>query len=119
MNIAQDKGENALRSGQEPHQREEMDQAESASRASFTLEPEKGLTPDPEEYNKGAAQGNIKQTDQTDETDEGDVAPIGEPDFDSDVDADIDTELNADENTVTPDDLQALNGEDEDDNTRI
>jgi hypothetical protein len=51
----------SLRASQEPHQREEVDQAESASNASFTLEPEKGLTPDPEEFNQGDVQDNIKQ----------------------------------------------------------
>lgn len=51
----------SLLSGQDPHQKEEMDQATRASAASFNLEPEKGISPDPDEYNKGDEQGNIKQ----------------------------------------------------------
>jgi hypothetical protein len=61
MHTDQNDYKGSLRASQEPHQREEMDQAESASNASFTLEPEKGLTPDPEEFNQGDAQNNIKQ----------------------------------------------------------
>lgn len=51
----------SLLSGQEPHQKEDFDQAERASAASFELEPEKGITPDPQTYNHGDDQGNIKQ----------------------------------------------------------
>lgn len=61
----------SLLSGQEPHQKEEMDQATRASAASFNLEPEKGITPDPDEYNRGDEQGNIKQI----HTDEDDSLP--------------------------------------------
>lgn len=112
MSTAQNDNGNSLRSGQEPHQREEMDQAEAASKASFSLEPEKGITPDPDDYNKGATQGNIKQIDSSEDIER---APTGTQEFDTVSD----TDLNEDENAVTPDDLQALGGKEEDDTTSI
>ena len=107
MNNDQKDNSNSLRASQEPHQREEMEQAESASSASFTLAPEKGLTPDPEEFNQGDPQGNIKQTDRTDA---GQSEPTGAEGFDEVSPIYLDE----DENTVTSDDLQALTGLDQD-----
>jgi hypothetical protein len=106
MNTNQD-NTGSLRASQEPHQREEMDQAESASKASFTLEPEKGLTPDPEVFNQGDAQDNIKQIDQTDKQQSEPAAAAG-------FDTVSPVNLDEDEHTVTPDDLQALTGLDQD-----
>lgn len=68
----------SLRSGQEPHQKEDFDQAESASAASFELEPDKGITPDPKEYNQGEEQGNIKQMPKADVTGSGEFDPVNE-----------------------------------------
>jgi hypothetical protein len=107
MHTDQNDNTGSLRASQEPHQREEMDQAESASKASFTLEPEKGLSPDPEEFNQGDAQDNIKQIDQDDKRQS---VPAGTASFDTVSPVNLDE----DENTVTPDDLQALTGLDQD-----
>ena len=107
MNIDQNDNSNSLRASQEPHQREEMDQAESASSASFILEPEKGLTPDPEQFNQGDPQENIKQTDHTD-------AEQSETSGAESFDAVSPVDLDENDNTVTPDDLQALTGLDQD-----
>lgn len=85
-----------LLSGQEPHQKEEMEQAEKASVASFTLEPEKGLT------EIGNDTHNIKKA-----SGEGDASSAG---FDSVSDVDLDD----DGTEVTEEDLQALDGRDED-----
>lgn len=63
------KNTGSLLSGQEPHQKEDFDQAERASAASFELDPDKGITPDPEEYNQGDEQGNIKQMPKADNDD--------------------------------------------------
>ncbi len=106
MNTEQEENKGSLLSRQESHQREEMDQAEKASRASYTLEPEKGIT-DTGTYNQGAEQGNIKQS-QNHQTD-----PIQQFDPVSDVD------LDAGENDLTNDDLQALGGLDRDENTTM
>src|SRR5689334_5518982 len=106
MNTEKNQNENSLLAGQEPHQKEEIDQATAASAASFTLEPEKGLTPDPDQYNKGAEQGNIKQTESADYEQ---AASSGTTGFDAVSPVDLD----ADENTITEDDLQALGGVDE------
>lgn len=84
-----------------------MDQAEAASNASFSLEPEKGITSDPHKYNRGEAQDNIKQIEGEDYQD---TSSRGSVEFDSVSDIDLDE----DESSVTPDDLQALNGIDED-----
>ena len=107
MHTDQNDNTGSFRASQEPHQREEMDQAESASNASFTLEPEKGLTPDPEEFNQADAQNNIKQIDQNDTRQS---EPAGAASFD----AVSPVNLDEDENTVTRDDLQALTGLDQD-----
>lgn len=106
MENQQNQNENSLLAGQEPHQKEEIDQATAASAASFTLEPDKGLTPDPDKYNKGAAQGNIKQTEPTGHDE---PASLGSAGFDSVSSVDLD----ADENSITEEDLQALGGADE------
>lgn len=44
---------------------EDFDRAERASEASFLLEPEEGISPDPDRYNKSESQDdyNIKQMD--------------------------------------------------------
>lgn len=107
MNTTENDKVNSFRASQEPHQREEMNQAEAASAASFSLEPEKGITPDPVEYNKGDAQDNIKQVEASDENI---IEPGGAVSFDSVSDVDLDE----DDNTITRDDLQALNGLDTD-----
>lgn len=107
MNTEQEENKGSLLSSQEPHQREEMDQAEKASRASYTLEPEKGMTEEPGTYNQGDEQVNIKQS-QNHQTD-----PIQQFDPVSDVD------LDAGENDLTNDDLQALGGLDRDENTTM
>jgi hypothetical protein len=102
MNTEENNYKNSLLSGQDPHQKEELDQATNASAGSFTLEPEKGISPDPDEYNKGDKRGNIKETADQDFSD--DPAPI----FDAVSEVDPD----ADDNTVTREDLRALDGED-------
>lgn len=103
MHTDQNNNSNSLRANQEPHQREEMEQADSASNASFTLEPEKGLTPDPDKFNQGDTQNNIKQIDPADDQH---FEPAGTANFE----AVSPVNLDEDENTVTPDDLQALTG---------
>jgi len=103
MNYNEERNGNLL-SSQEPHQKEEMDQATRASTASFTLEPEKGLTVEPEAYNKDGAQRNIKQVERSDREN---FIPSGNTEFDPVNDAD----LNQDENSLTNDDLQALGGD--------
>ena len=108
MNTEENQSDNSLLAGGEPHQREEMDQAEAASQASFSLEPEKGITPDPAEYNKGAAQENIKQASSS--TAAQNTASGGSEGF-YDVSG---VDLDEDENSVTTDDLQALDGIDQD-----
>lgn len=107
MENEENKENGSLLSGQEPHQREELDQATGASAGSFTLEPQKGITPEPDEYNKGGEQGNIKQLDDR-ETDMGSSAAL---DSVSEID------LDADETTVTAEDLRALDGIDDDEST--
>ena len=109
MNTQENQSDNSLLAGGEPHQKEEMDQAEAASHASFSLEPDKGLTPDPEAYNKGTAQENIKQASGTE------TENTTSPGFDRVSDIDLDE----DENSVTPDDLQALNGLDQDEDSTM
>jgi hypothetical protein len=109
MNTAENQNDNTLLAGGEPHQREEMQQAEAASRASFNLEPEKGITPDPAVYNKEADQQNIKQPNAADAQD------TTSPGFDPVSELDLDT----DENSITPDDLQALNGLDQDEESTM
>jgi hypothetical protein len=96
----------SLLSSQEPHQKEDIDQATGSSAASYTLEPEKGLTPDPDQYNKGDEQGNIKQRDIESDSDAG--APALAFDEVNDIN------LNEDEFSVTNEDLKTLNGEDDD-----
>ena len=98
----------SLRASQEPHEREEMDQAERASNASFSLEPEKGIIQDPDEFNHDGAQENIKQVNHDGNQH---VGPTGETGFEEVNPVNVDE----DENTVTPDDLQALKGLDQDD----
>ena len=98
---------NPLLSSQEPHQKEEMDQATAASTPSFTLEPEKGMTPEPENFNNGDEQNNLKQTDSSDQDEVPSAGPVS---FDSVSDVDLDE----DDNSVTSNDLTALNGEDDD-----
>ena len=74
----------SLLSGQEPHQKEDFDQAQSASAASFELEPDKGITPDPEEYNQGDEQGNIKQMPKADHAGSGESDAVNDnPDLDA------------------------------------
>lgn len=108
MNTTENENDHSLLASQEPHQREEMDQAEAASAASFTLEPEKGITPDPQEYNKGGAQDNIKQPDEQDHADI--TMSGGASGFDSVSEVDLDE----DETTITSDDLDALDAIDTD-----
>ncbi|HKG07023.1 MAG TPA: hypothetical protein VKB19_11220 [Pedobacter sp.] len=107
MNTEENENNGSLLSSQEPHQKEEMDQATRASAGSFTLEPEKGITPQPEAYNKGDKQGNVKQPDHrnTDDTAASDFDPVNEVDPD------------ADDTAVTEEDLRALDGEDADEST--
>lgn len=112
MHTDQNDNSHSLRASQGPHQREEMDQAEGASNASFTLEPEKGLTPDPEEFNQDDAQENIKQIDQRDQQQSEPAAAMS-------FDAVSPVNLDEDENTVTPDDFQALTGLDQDDESTM
>jgi hypothetical protein len=50
----------SLLSGQEPHQKEDMDQATRASLAASSLEVEKGLSPEPDQYNQGEPSENIR-----------------------------------------------------------
>ncbi|MEJ2880982.1 hypothetical protein [Pedobacter sp. GR22-6] len=101
MNTQENQKDNSLLGSQEPHQKEELDQASAASTPSFTLEPEKGIGPEP-----GAEeQGNVKQAGtsiaaQVQAT-AGGFDPVNELDLD------------AGENDVTADDLQALGGADE------
>lgn len=63
VNSGEDNSDGSLMAGGDPHQQEDLDQAVTASEASFTLEPEKGLTPEPDEYNKEEDQDsyNLKQ----------------------------------------------------------
>lgn len=93
----------SLLSGQEPHQKEDFDQAESASAASFELEPDKGITSDPEEYNQGDEQRNIKQMPKADGTDSGGFDPVNE-----------NPDLDAGASDVTSEDLKSLEALDTD-----
>lgn len=94
----------SLLSGQEPHQKEDFDQAERASVASFELDTDKGITPDPAKYNQGDEQGNIKQMPKADGTNSGEFDPVNEnPDLDAGV------------SDVTSEDLKSLEALDTDD----
>lgn len=94
----------SLLSGQEPHQKEDFDQAESASAASFELEPDKGITPDPQTYNQGDEQGNIKQMPKADSTGSGEFDPVND-----------NPDLDAGPYDVTNEDLKSLEALDKDD----
>lgn len=50
----------SLLSGQDPHQKEDLDQATRASAAASSLEVEKGLSPEPDQYNQGEPSENIR-----------------------------------------------------------
>jgi hypothetical protein len=94
----------SLLSGQEPHQKEDFDQAERASAASFELEPDKGITPDPEEYNQGDEQGNIKQMPRVDSAGSGVFDQVND-----------NPDLDAGAYDVTKEDLKSLEALDRDD----
>jgi len=102
MDTQENQKDDSLLAGQEPHQQEELDQANAASAASFTLEPEKGISPEP----KGQGEhSNIKQAEAAD----GDEPePSGAVGFDTVNEANLD----AGEYDLTDDDLQALSGPD-------
>ena len=59
-NKENNKQSGSLLSGQEPHQKEDMDQATRASVAASSLEVEKGLSPEPDQYNHGESSENIR-----------------------------------------------------------
>ncbi|ACU03932.1 hypothetical protein [Pedobacter heparinus] len=97
------KNTGSLLSGQEPHQKEDFDQAERASAASFELDPDKGITPDPEEYNQGDEQGNIKQMPKADHVGSGGFDPVN-----------ANPDLDAGASDVTTEDLKSLDALDRD-----
>ena len=59
-NKENNKKSGSLLSGQDPHQKEDLDQATRASAASSSLEVEKGLSPEPDQYNHGEPSENIR-----------------------------------------------------------
>ena len=85
-----------LLSGQEPHQKEVLDQAERASQSSCTLEPEKGITGDED---GPAVESNIKQASVNGADPALKFGPVGKVNLDED-------------SYVTDDDLQTLDGRD-------
>ncbi|WP_442591358.1 hypothetical protein ACSBL2_09025 [Pedobacter sp. AW31-3R] len=102
MDTQENQQDDSLLAGQEPHQQEELDQATEASAASFTLEPEKGISPKPRDQGE---QSNIKQAEAAD----GDEAELSRgAGFDTVNEADLD----AGEYDLIDDDLQALSGPD-------
>ena len=99
----------SLFSGQEPHQKEDMEQATKASGASFNLEPEKGISPDPDQYNGDDEQGNIKQMSVKDKQDT--MAGGGAGTIDNVYE---NPDLNKGEFDVTQQDLETLDAQDKD-----
>ncbi|SMD10430.1 hypothetical protein [Pedobacter nyackensis] len=98
----------SLLSGQDPHQKEDMDQATRASAASFNLEPEKGISPDPDENINVKEKTNIKEG-----------RPKGDENFTGDISSNIEElddtpDLSEGEFDVTPEDLKNLNAQDND-----
>ncbi len=108
----ENKQSGSLFSGQEPHQKEDMDQASRASEASFSLETEKGLTPDAEEYNQGEESGNVRQVKREDDADADRMPGEGIVNID---DAEDDPDLDAGEYDVDSEDLKGLEPTDDDD----
>lgn len=108
----ENKQSGSLLSGQEPHQKEDMDQASRASEASFSLETEKGLTPDADEYNQGEESGNVRQTKREDNADADRVPGEGVVDID---DAEDDPDLDAGEYDLNSEDLKGLEPMSDDD----
>lgn len=53
MNTTDNGKNSSLIPGHGPYQKKELHQAERVSVAAFTLEPDKGISPDPDEFNKG------------------------------------------------------------------
>ena len=95
----------SLFSGQEPHQKEDLDQATRASAAASSLEVEKGLSPDPDQYNHGEPSENIRGAHPDKES--------GSERSAAAVNIDPETEnpdLDAGEFDVTSEDLQSLEG---------
>jgi hypothetical protein len=102
----ENKQSGSLLSGQDPHQKEDMDQATKASAAAFNLEPEKGISPDPDQNIN--EKNNIKE-----------VPPKGDDNFTGDIsdnmeEVDNNLDSNEDEFEVTSEDLENLNAQDKD-----
>lgn len=99
----ENKQRGSLLSGQEPHQKQDLEQAVRASEAAFNLETEKGISPDPGQYNNGGENGNIRHASR-------DNKQVDKP---GDLGAELDqvrenTDLDATEYDLTSEDLQRL-----------
>ena len=99
------KQDGSLLSGQEPHQKEELDQATRASAAASSLEVEKGLSPEPDQYNHGEPSGNIRGIHGDDDAESGSERPAAAVNIDEVTE---NPDLDAGEFDVTTEDLKSL-----------
>lgn len=109
MEEEDNKKSGSLLSGQDAHQKEEMDRATNASAAAFSLEVEKGLSPEPDQYNHGEPSENIRGAHLDKEIGSvGAAAPVN-------IDGAVENpDLDAGEFDVTSEDLKSLDAMEDD-----